>query len=129
MAKKIPNWSRCSEKKHDRVGQQRAKVNHSADSDEKKQRQCLGSLDSGFEQPLNNTACFSHTLCYLINCSGERKIDKNGAKAHGQQQCRLTSFFDCHVNQADADQIHDTLLPCDSLKSFQKKIHKNTPLH
>ena len=65
------------------------------------------------EQPFYNALCFTNTADDLIQCAAEGKVDQNGTKSHGKQERWLIFFFDGEINQKQADQVHDKLLPGD----------------
>ena len=108
----------CAEKEHFRVGQQRTEVDHRADTDEEKYRHGLGSFDSGFEEPLDNTLCLTNPVQHLVQNAGCRKVYQNGAETHGKKQGGLIVFFDGEPDQQNTDCVHDQLFPCDGHKAL-----------
>ena len=83
----------CAEKEHFRVGQQRTEVDHRADTDEEKYRHGLGSFDSGFEEPLDNTLCLTNPVQHLVQNAGCRKVYQNGAENPWEEAGRAHSLF------------------------------------
>ena len=59
------------------------------------------------EQPFNDTVNLSDAGHGLVDDAGQRKIDENGAEAHGQEAAQARTPFDCEVNEQEADKIHN----------------------
>ena len=90
----------CAKEHQLGVGQQRAKIDHGADTDEQQQG----------EQFVCNT-CMVQLLNRAYQSVGERNVYKNGAKAHRQQQGRLHLLGNCQIHQQAADADHNQVIP------------------
>ena len=85
--------------------QQGAEIDHGTNADEEQQRKQLVA-HSHTEQLRDGP----HGLP-LGNGPGERQVDEDGAKAHGQQQAWLHLFCDGQINEQTAHRPHDHHLP------------------
>ena len=107
-----PRYLECSvlatkiEEHQPRVLQQRAKVDHGADTDKQQPR----------EQLVGNACIKQYGYGAFLrpglgNGAAEGQIHQNGAEAHGQQQTRLHLFGDGEVNEQRTDAPHYHHLP------------------
>ena len=85
--------------------QQGAKIDHGTNADEEQQRKQLVA-HSHTEQLRDGP----HGLP-LGNGPGERQVDEDGTKAHGQQQAWLHLFCDGQINEQSSHRPHDHHLP------------------
>ena len=91
------------------IGQQRAEVDHGADSDKQDQREQLVG-DPRVEQGRKRALLYP-TVHRLVYGTGKRNIDQNGTKTQRQQQRRLHIFGNRQVDQQTADGPHDPVTP------------------
>lgn len=99
-----------AEKEHNGLGEKGTEINHGSDTDKQQNRERFGGLNPYVEQPFNDAVNLSDAGHGLVDDAGQRKIDENGAEAHGQKQRRLVLLFDCEINEQEADKIHNYLL-------------------
>ena len=114
---------RRTEQHEPRLFQQRAKVDHRADADEKQQREQLVG-HTGVKKRVDRANGFA-----LCDGTGQRQVDEDGTEAHGQQQARLHLFGDGKVDQQATDDPHDHHLPgevaevCEQPGKGLEKLH------
>ena len=89
---------RCAKEEHLGVGEQGAEINHRTDADEEQQREQL-ACNARVEQRFDSLRIY------------ERKVYKHRAKAHGKQKRGLHVMLNRKVNQHEADEHHQPLLP------------------
>ena len=107
----------CAEDHQLRIRENRAEVNHRADTDE----QISGN--SSLLIPMLNKVDSAPISCspfssVWVTAPEKGNVHHDGAEAQGQQQGGFHVLFDGEIDQNRADQPHDDVLPCEELKVF-----------